>query len=102
MNWKHRLEQAFRSHPLDHDIVEELSQHAAATYAAARADGFDAAEAEHRVELQIAAWAANPALLRRRASRVAPPTPPGGRANPLAALLQDARYTWRLLRQQPA
>ena len=64
--------------------------------------GADAAEAEQRVAQQIAAWAANPALLRRRPKRDVAIEPPPGSASPLAAIGQDTRYAWRLLRRQPA
>src|SRR5437868_126124 len=101
MNWNDRLKAAL-GQTLDDDVVEELAQHAAATYASARAEGCDAAEAERRADLQIAAWTANPSLLRRRAARPPAVLPPAGRATPLAATLQDARYAWRLLRQHPA
>jgi putative ABC transport system permease protein len=102
MNGKHRLEEAFRPAHLDNDVLEELAQHAEALYASARADGCDAAEAERRVEAQIAAWAADPGLLRRRSRRAAAVTPPPSGARPLASIFQDARYAWRLLRTQPA
>ena len=103
MNWKRRLEHAFAPNTPDPDVLEELAQHAAAAYASARAEGCDPAEAERRVDLQIAAWAANPDLLqppseartRRRAA-----CRPGARR--LTAIAQDARYAWRLLRRQPA
>src|SRR5205809_1426595 len=102
MNWNRRLEEAFRSHPLDPDVLEELAQHAAATYASARAEGCDAAEAERRVEAQIAAWTSSPALLRRRPRGSAAVIPPAGGAPPLASIVQDLRYASRLLRKQPA
>lgn len=102
MNWTRRLADAFGSNRPDADVLEELSQHAAATYAGARAEGCDAAEAERRVDAQIAAWTANPALLRRRFRLQPAPAPPAGRAGVLASIGQDTRYAWRLLRQQPA
>jgi putative ABC transport system permease protein len=101
MNWKTRIKSALGP-AIDDDILEELAQHAAATYAAARAEGGDAAEAERRVAQQIAAWAANPALLRRRPKSDVVVEPPVGSASPLAAIGQDTRYAWRLLRRQPA
>ena len=101
MDWKAQIRTALEPTP-DDDVLEELAQHAAATYAAARAEGADAAEAEQRVAQQIAAWAANPALLRRRPKRDVAIEPPAGSASPLAAIGQDTRYAWRLLRRQPA
>jgi predicted permease len=102
MNWKLRLEQAFGSQKPDDEILEELAQHAAAAYAAARADGSNAAEAERRVAHQIDAWAADPAILRRRPKREPAVVPPEGSRASFATVTQDARYAWRLLRRQPA
>jgi predicted permease len=100
MNWKDRLRTAF-SDPPDDDVLEELAQHAAATYASARAEGCDAAEAERRAEIQISAWAATPSLLRRRPKRRTAVVPPSTPARPFTSIVHDARYAWRLLRQQP-
>lgn len=85
---------------VDHDIIEELAQHASAIYASARAEGCDASEAERRVSDQIAAWAAAPPLGRRprREPVVVPPSSLGAGA---WAILADVRYAWRLLRRQP-
>src|SRR5690349_20395031 len=94
---KHRLEQAFGSNQLDPDVLEELAQHLASL-----CEGVDAEEAERRVSVQIAAWAADPARLRRRSRVPSAPAPPAGQARPLASVVQDARYAWRLLRKQPA
>ena len=111
MDWQSRVRAAF-VRPPDEDVIEELAQHAAAVYAAARAEGCDAGEAERRVDVQVAAWIENRALLRRRARREAAVTPPpsfatapGGKpaaTRPLASIAQDVRYAWRLLRKQPA
>ena len=99
MDWKVRLRTAFDDAP-DDDVVEELAQHAAAIYASARAEGCDAAEADRRVEQQIAAWAANPSLLRRR-RREAAVEVPSLSASGFGSVLHDVRYAWRLLRRQP-
>ena len=87
---------------LDDDVVEELAQHAAAIYASARAEGCDTDEAQRRVEDQIHVWASNPALLRRRPKRDAAIAPPSTASPGFGAVLQDARYAWRLLKRQPA
>ena len=102
MNWKTRLEEAFRPAQLDEDVLEELAEHAAATYAAARADGCDAVDATRRVDAQIAAWVGDPASLTRRPRREPAVVPPAGTAGVVGSILQDARYAWRLLRKQPA
>ena len=82
--------------------MEELAQHAAAVYASARAEGCEPAEADRRVEQQIAAWTSNPALLRRRPKREPAVPPPSASGSGLILVAQDARYAWRLLRRQPA
>jgi putative ABC transport system permease protein len=102
MDWKARVESAFGPRPVDDDVLEELGQHAAATYASARAEGCEPAEAERRVAQQIHAWVANPALLRRRPKREPAILPPTGSASRLGEVGQDTRYAWRLLRRQPA
>jgi putative ABC transport system permease protein len=102
MDWKTRIRSALAPQPIDEDVVEELAQHAAAAYAAARAEGCDLADADRRVAQQIQAWAADPALLRRRPKREPAIVPPAGAASPLAVVAQDTRYAWRLLRRQPA
>src|SRR4051794_11152958 len=100
MNWKARIRAALTTQ-IDDEVVEELAQHAAATYAAARAEGGNEADAERRVGQQIDAWSANPSLLKRRPKRDAAVLAPAGTAAPFTAIAQDTRYAWRLLRQQP-
>jgi putative ABC transport system permease protein len=102
MDWKARIQDALGAPLLDDDVLEELAQHAAATYASARAEGCEPAEAERRVAQQIDAWTANPALLRRRPKREPAILPPGSSGAGLGSVAQDARYAWRLLRRQPA
>ena len=101
MDWKTRVRSAFGATPIDEDILEELAQHAAATYAAARADAVPADEAERRVAQQIHSWAANPSVLRRRPKRPAIIVPPSSSRSGLATIAQDTRYAWRLLVRQP-
>ena len=100
MDWQAQIRAALGAR-LDEDVLEELAQHAAATYASARAEGCDAAQAEDRVAVQIRAWAADPAIRRRRPRREPAVEPPAGSASAAAAVLQDTRYAWRLLRRQP-
>ena len=64
--------------------------------------GMRAAEAERRVASRSTPGPPNPALLRRRPTRDAAIEPPAGSASPFAAIAQDTRYAWRLLRRQPA
>ena len=101
MDWKAQIRSAIGP-TADDEVLEELAQHAAATYASARAEGCDTAEAERRVAEQIRAWAASPTLLRRRPRRDSAIEPPSGSASPASAVVQDTRYAWRLLRRQPA
>jgi len=86
---------------LDDDVVEELSQHAAATYEAARAEGCSNEEARREVEALVTSWCVDAAALRRRPRR--PPTveaPPS--SSPfLAGILHDVRYGARLLKREP-
>ena len=107
MNWKARLAASLRrdarprAEEIDDDVLDELAEHAAATYAAARAEGLDAADAERRVMQQIDTWAADPSLLRRRPKRQPAIAPPARSAGRLTAVAQDVRYAWRLLGRQP-
>ena len=101
MDWKTQIKSALGP-TVDDEVLEELAQHAAATYASARAESLDSAQAQQRVAQQIQAWAANPALLRRRPKRDTAIEPPAGAASPFGAIAQDTRYAWRLLRRQPA
>ncbi|HYT65600.1 MAG TPA: ABC transporter permease [Vicinamibacterales bacterium] len=101
MDWKTRIRIAFAPVAPDDDIVEELAQHAAAIYAAARAEGLDACEADQRVDDQIQAWTADPALLRRRPKREPAVIPPSISRSGFGTVVQDVRYAWRLLRRQP-
>jgi len=101
MDWKTRIRAALHPASLDEDVAEELAQHAAATYASARAEGCEPADAERRVDREIEAWRADGALLRRRPKREPAVVPPAATASLLGSTLQDARYAWRLLRRQP-
>ena len=101
IDWKAQVRAALPP-SADEGVVEELAQHAATTYAAARADGVDPPEARQRAADQIAAWAADPAVRAKRPRRPAAVTPPpatGG--SRLSAVLQDGRYAVRLMRRQP-
>ena len=102
MNWNTHIAASFGHHLPDDDVLEELAQHASAMYAAARAEGCDADEATRRVTDQIRLWAADPAAYGRRSRRALAPEPPAATsARLLASVVQDARYAWRLLWQQP-
>ena len=102
MDWKARLRSTFGPAPVDEDVLEELAQHAAATYASARAEGLPADDAERRVTQQIQAWTADPSVLRRRPKRPVVIIPPSSSRSGLETIAQDTRYAWRLLCRQPA
>jgi predicted permease len=106
MDWNHRILAALTQagHDPDIDVVEELAQHARAMHESARADGAPEAEALRRVDVQVALWAGDAALLRRRrtatpVARIETEAPaPAGR---LTGLGQDVRYALRVARRQP-
>lgn len=98
-DWASRVRAALGA-GLDADVVEELAQHAAASYAAARAEGAGAGEAAAAVEREIQDWARERPALARRPRR--PPlleAAPGG-ASRLAGLLFDVRHAARALFRQ--
>lgn len=104
MDWTSRIRAAFAAsdHVPDHDVIEELAQHARAMYDAARADGLSHDEADRRVTAQLDTWRQEASALRhktRRASVVQPPRTES--ATPFAGLAQDIRYASRILLRQP-
>ena len=108
INWTHRLRTAIAraGSPPDDDVIEELAQHAEALYKAARADGDAHEQALQRVDLQIAVWAGDAVLLKRRGARapalVAPSTPATTAGRWGVGLLHDLRYAARLARRRAA
>jgi putative ABC transport system permease protein len=103
MNWDVRVREAFAAlgHAPDGDVVDELSQHAAATYQAARADGEPHEEADRRVAELIATWARDAPNLRRRPRRPVAVECSAPRASWFAGIVQDVRYGVRLLQREP-
>lgn len=104
MDWHARVRDAFAGspHEPDGDVVEELAQHLAAMYQAARADGCAPDEAERHVTAQLALWRRDAAALRHRASRLAAVEPPPALPSPaFASAMHDVRYAARLLWRQP-
>ncbi|OLE81523.1 MAG: hypothetical protein AUF76_12750 [Acidobacteria bacterium 13_1_20CM_2_65_9] len=105
-DWKPRLQRVFDANghacdPVELDVLEELSTHAAAEYDALRARGSDAGEAERRVDDLVDMWVRDAAALRRRPKRALAIPPPSAGGVPFAGLMQDLRYGVRLLRRQP-
>ncbi len=103
MDWKAQLRAAFAAeHSVpDDDVLEELTQHAAATYETARADGLDHDAAVRQVQALLSSWCRDASMLRRRPRRPPVVEPPADSRSPFAGILRDAQYAFRLLRRQP-
>ena len=101
MDWHAHIRQAFGPTPPEPDVLDELAQHAVATYESARADGCDPDEARQRVDEQIGIWVASPTLLRRRGRSVPALVVPPAEGRGVNSVMQDLRYAFRLLRRQP-
>src|SRR4029077_6253148 len=56
---------------------------------------------EHRADSTRQAWLANAESRRRRPKAVPAVTPPVPVTNHIAAMRQDVRYAWRLIKRQP-
>jgi putative ABC transport system permease protein len=85
----------------DADVVEEFTQHAAAAWESARADGVAEHVATDRVRALVAAWCADPRAGRGRPRRAPAIEPPPATGRVFAGFTQDVRYAARLLRRQP-
>src|SRR5688572_13510171 len=103
MDWKVRIREtcSVDGRPLDDDVLEELSQHAAGAYETARAEGRSHDEAERDVEVLLAEWRQTAPALRRRPQRPSYVERPAGGVSLLAGIVQDARHGVRLLRREP-
>ena len=104
MDWKARIRErcSVDGQPLDEDVLEELSQHAAGAYETARADGRSHEEAEGDVDRLLADWRRAAPALKRRPQRPTVIEPGGADGHLLAGVVQDARHGVRLLRREPA
>src|SRR5262249_17674386 len=102
-DWKSRVAAAFAARRVvpDADVVEELAQHAATAFEAARADGAVDGDAADRVDRLIATWCDDPAVARSRPKRRPAVTPPSGDRDAWSGTGQDVVYAVRLLRRQP-
>lgn len=103
MDWKARVRAEFETRGTvpDDDVVTELTQHAEAAFAAARADGLSATDAERAVADDLARWCADEAVGRRRPKRPVVVDPPATSSSGLAGLALDVRYGARMLRRRP-
>ena len=102
MDWKAhlRISLTVNGESPDEDVLEELSQHAASSYDAARSEGASHDVAMHRIEHLIVEWRRAAPLLRRTPVAASPPSQPN--ASPwLTGTLQDVRYGLRTLRREP-
>jgi putative ABC transport system permease protein len=104
MDWKPRIREtcSIDGRPLDEDVLEELSQHAAGAYETARADGRSHEEAECDVGRLLAEWRRAAPALKRRPQRPTVTEPGGADGHLFAGVVQDARHGLRLLRREPA
>ena len=101
MTWNAHIRTAFGASAPDDEIIEELAQHAAAMYHAARADGADDAAAGRTVDEQIAVWVREAPVMRRRPRRAPAIEPPPLSRSSASSFFLDVRYALRLLRHQP-
>jgi putative ABC transport system permease protein len=104
MDWKSRIRGLFTASAanVDEDVIEELSEHAAAAYERMLSDGSEATEAARHVAELVQSWAREAPNLRRRSNR-----PPAVEASPVlprrfAGFLNDVRYALRMLNRQRA
>ena len=102
MDWRARVQGTFHAatDDPDADVIEELAQHAEATYESARAEGLSPEEAEGRVARLIESWRMEASELRRRLRRARVVDPPPITPSSLfRGLTQDIRYAARMLRR---
>jgi len=102
-DWKARVAAAFAERHVvpDADVVDELAQHAAAAFEAARADGAPDRDAADRVDRLVGTWCDDPAVALKRPKRRLAVSPPSHDRNPWSGLGRDVLYAVRLLRRQP-
>ena len=102
MNWTRCIRNEFDRlrKSVDDTVVEELAQHAADAFEAARADGAPADDANARVQALIASWCAGTAGPRRIERTPLVEAAPAARS-PFSGLALDLRQALRLMRRQP-
>jgi putative ABC transport system permease protein len=103
MNWRAsvRTEFARLGKRVDESVVEEMAEHAATAFEAARADGMDAAGAEAAAHALIQSWCSGTSGP-RRVERAPLLESAAAGASPFAGLSLDIRLAFRMMRRQPA
>lgn len=96
-----RVLAAFAGSSVDADVLEELAQHAEATYDALRADGASDTDALARIDQLIEGWRTDPLALRRVAKRATAVVPPSHSRSAVSGACADLIYGLRLLRAKP-
>jgi putative ABC transport system permease protein len=102
MNWHAEITAEFtrRHKKVDDGVVEEMAQHAASAWEAARADGMSASEADASVRALVSSWCEGTSGPRRIERSPLLESAPAG-SSLVAGLGLDLRLAARLLRRQP-
>src|SRR5262245_20143547 len=102
MNWRTEVVREFERHGKapDAGVVEEMAQHAASAYVAARGEGASASDAESQVRALIESWCAGTAGPKRLERSPLLQSAPAGRSW-FAGFGLDIRLALRLLYQKP-
>lgn len=100
--WDARLRAALAdvNPPVEQDIVEELAQHARATWDSAISGGASEADADARVAELVARWRRDARTLRRRRAQLPAIAPPPPAPAWWTGLAHDLRYALRLLHRR--
>jgi predicted permease len=102
MDWRSHIRRVLAPDVPSDEVIEELGQHAAAMYDAARAEGSSRAEAERTVNDQLERWRVHARALRHKSSRPPVVIPPSAASTPwFTGFARDVVYAARLLRRQP-
>jgi predicted permease len=86
---------------IDHDVLDELAQHAESAYDEWRADGISEQDALARIDRLIDGWRTDPKSLQRAVRRSSAIVPPSATRSIFGGTIADAIYAVRLLRARP-